>query len=218
MSSHISTHSHTHTHTHTHMHAHIVSRQGHRGATLPSSFGWGWGGVFAFVTHFSGEARELPWTGGGLRDFGGCSVLCFRCGFLLDLYGIGLTKCNFKLHVCHAMLCSAMVCCCVKRCKVTSCSVVCCGVLRLSIVCDLLWCAMLCGGLVCGGHMTCPVVCCFVMWCGWVSCGVLCCHVVWCFPVGNRAIGLPVWLVEWFVACVAGWVVWELGLFSWLFG
>ena len=34
------------------------------------------------------------------------------------------------------------------------------------------------------------------------------CHVVWCGGVRYRAIGLPVWLVEWCVACLARWVVW----------
>ena len=53
------------------------------------------------------------------------------------------------------------------------------------------------------------MVCCTVQWRGvlWshdVPCGVLCCHVVWSGVmwwgvVGCRAIGLAVWLVEYYV-------------------
>ena len=51
------------------------------------------------------------------------------------------------------------------------------------------------------------------MWCGRVSCGVVLCHAVWCGMVGYRAKGLHVLLVEGCVGGLAGWVVWELGLF-----
>ena len=37
--------------------------------------------------------------------------------------------------------------------------------------------------------------------------------VVWCGVVGYLAIGLAIWLVEWCVGCLAGWVIWKLGLF-----
>ena len=52
------------------------------------------------------------------------------------------------------------------------------------------------------------------MWCGRVSPGVVWCHVVWYGAVGYRAIGLPVWLVEGCVGCLAGRVVWQLRLFA----
>ena len=52
------------------------------------------------------------------------------------------------------------------------------------------------------------------MWCGRVSCGVVWCHVVWCGVVGYRAIGLPVLLVEGCVGCLAGGIVWQLGLWG----
>ena len=35
---------------------------------------------------------------------------------------------------------------------------------------------------------------------------------VWCGVVGYGAIGLPVWFVEGCVGCLAGGVVWQLGL------
>ena len=54
------------------------------------------------------------------------------------------------------------------------------------------------------------------MWCGRVSCGVVWCHVVWCGGVGHRAIGLPVWLVEGCVGCLAGGLFGSLG--CWVFG
>ena len=85
------------------------------------------GGVFAFVTQFSGVGlRTTFWGGGGgveLRGLGGCSFLCFTGGFLLDFFDIGLTNCNLKLQVCHAMLCSVVVCCGLVRCKVVWCAV-----------------------------------------------------------------------------------------------
>ena len=66
-------------------------------------------------------------------------------------------------------------------------------------------------------HLTRPQYCHMVwsgvMWCGRVSWGVVWCHVMWCGVVGYRAIGLPVWLVEGCVGCLAGWVVWQLRLF-----
>ena len=46
-----------------------------------------------------------------------------------------------------------------------------------------------------------------------MSCGLVLRGDAWCGVVGYRAIGLPVWLVDWCVACLAGWVVWQLGLF-----
>ena len=58
-----------------------------------------------------------------------------------------------------------------------------------------------------------------VMWCGQVSCGVVWCQVVWCGVMRYRAIGLSVWLVEGCVGCLAGGVVWQLGLLGvWLGG
>ena len=132
------------------------------------------------------------------------------CGFLL-------TNCNFKLQVCHAMLCSVVVCCGLLRCKVVSNTVVCYGALRSAVVCDLLWCDVLCGG---GGgsvlwshDVPCGVLCCHVVRAGVMWCGLVSCAVVWCGAVGYRAIRLPVWFVEWCVVCLAGWVVWQLGLF-----
>ena len=50
------------------------------------------------------------------------------------------------------------------------------------------------------------------MWGGRVSRGVVWCQVVCCGVVGDRVIGLPVWLVEGCVGCLAGGVVWQLGL------
>ena len=41
-----------------------------------------------------------------------------------------------------------------------------------------------------------------VLWSHDMRCGVLCFHVVWL-----------VCLVEWCVGCLAGWLVWQLGLF-----
>ena len=52
-----------------------------------------------------------------------------------------------------------------------------------------------------------------------VGCGVLCCNVVWagvmwCGVVGYRAIGLAVWLVEWFVGYLFAMVCCYVGLFG----
>ena len=155
--------------THTHMHAHILTWARAPWGYAPFKRWLGGGrGVFAFVTHFSRGALELPWAGGGVElggGAGGCSFLCFTSGFLLDFVGIDLTNCTFKLQVCHAMLCSVVVCCGLVRCKLVSCSVVCCGVPQSTVVCDVLWCAVLCGGA-------------SVLWSHDVPCGVLCCHVV----------------------------------------
>ena len=76
-------------------------------------------------------------------------------------------------------------------CCVLWCGVVCCGLWSL-VVYDLLWCAVLCGG---GGGS--------VLWSHDVRCDVPCCHVV-----------RLVWLVEWCVGCLEGWVVWQVGLFA----
>ena len=84
-----------------------------------------------------------------------------------------------------------LVSCAVASCHVVWCAVVWCGVLRSIVVCDLLWCVLRCGG---GG---------IVLWSHDVRSGVLCCHVVRLF-----------WLVEWCVGCLAGWVVWQVGLFD----
>ena len=173
-----------HTHTHTHTHTHIARTHfdiGTGTVGLPSHQALVGGGLCFCHTFFRG-GLNTPWGEGGLNSGVWEGVLFFvsQVVFLLDFYDIGLTNCNLKLQVCHAMLCSVVVCCRLVRCKVVSCGVVCCGVLRSAVVCDLRWCAVLAGGVVCCGHMTCLVVCCVAMWCGRVSCGVVWCHVVWC--------------------------------------
>ena len=85
---------------------------------------WG-GGASLLLSHiYQGGLENYLGGGVGLRGLGGCSFLCFTDDFYFDFDDIGLTKCNFKLQVCHAMLCSVVVCCGLVRCKVVSCSVV----------------------------------------------------------------------------------------------
>ena len=100
----------------------------------------------------------------------------------------------------------------------------CCGALWCAVLCSgLLQCVISCGVLHSAGgggggsvlwphDVRCGVLCCHVVWSG--SCGVVGCHVVWCGDVGYRAIALDFWLVEWCVGRLAGWVVWQLGVFA----
>ena len=107
----ICAHTHTHTHTHTHARTHFDIGTGIVGLPSLQALGGG-GGVFAFVTHFFWGGHENCLGGEvELKGLGGCFFLCFTGGFLLDFYDIGLTNCNFKLQVCHAMLCSVVVRC-----------------------------------------------------------------------------------------------------------
>ena len=87
---------------------------------------------------------------------------------------------------CGVMWC-CLVSCAVGSCHVVWCIVVYCAALRSAVVCDWLWCVV----LFWGGS---------VFWSHDVRYGVLCLHVVWL-----------VWLIEWCVGCLAGWVVGRLG-------
>ena len=114
----------THTHTHTHIaRTHFDVGTGTVG--LPSLQALVGAGAFAFVTHFSRGGLRTIFGGGGveLTGLGGCFFLCFAGGFLLEFFDTGLTKCNSKLQVCHAMLCSVVVCCGLVKCKVVWCVV-----------------------------------------------------------------------------------------------
>ena len=149
----------------------------------------GGGGRLCFChTFFRGGLRTTLGGGFDFRGVGGCSFFVSQVVFYWNFYDIGLTNCNFKLQVCHAMLCSVVVCCGLVRCQVVSYSVVCCGVLRSAIVCDLL---VVCrtvqggGGSVLWSHdMPCGVLCCHVVRSGVMWCGVVSCGVVWCGVLG----------------------------------
>ena len=70
--------SHTYTHTHTHARTHFDIGTGTVG--LPSLEGGG--GIFVFVTLFSGGKGLRTALGGvELRGVGGCSFLCFTVAF-----------------------------------------------------------------------------------------------------------------------------------------
>ena len=125
------THKNTRTHTCTHT---FCRRHGHCGAALPSSVGWGGGGVVAFVTHFSGGGLENYLGRGGveLTGLGGCSSLCFTGGFLLDFVGwtcqTAIPSCRYAMQ-CFAVLWCVVVSLGVMWCYRVWCAVVCCGLL-----------------------------------------------------------------------------------------
>ena len=65
------------------------------------------GGGSLLLSHiFFGGGLENYLGGGGLnsRVLEGVLFFVSKVIFLLDFYDIGLTKCNFKLQVCHALL------------------------------------------------------------------------------------------------------------------
>ena len=100
------------THTHTHMHAHILTLARALWGCPPFKR-WlgGGGGIFAFVTHFSGGALRTTLGGGGgveLKGLGGCSFPCFTGGFFIGFYGYSTNGLQFQVA---GMPCNAMQCC-----------------------------------------------------------------------------------------------------------